>query len=224
MSNIIWLRLQQCDTDSLSLQWPWIQFNVYIAYSSDFSEIKLKVVRPISDYHYQTHDYSMTFNREKLGPIPYIQFTFLNVSYTFNDETMLRYIIKVLSKNFDDLDSFLPDCCCRLLLGAAPKGSGKDPKLDFIVEGCCCCCCVFGVVFTFPKSAKFVFSVEVEFPPNCFALGWVENEFPPAFKLLFTFGGQFKFDVDCTGLLPVVGHGLVFNCAKLLDPSIKGRS
>ena len=44
MSNIIWLRLQQCDTDSLLLKWPWIQFNVYIAYSSDFSEIKLKVV------------------------------------------------------------------------------------------------------------------------------------------------------------------------------------
>ena len=141
------------------------------------------------------------------------------IKQSFDNLTMYYHIT---SRNFDKLDCFLPDCWWRLLLGAAPKGSGKDPKLDFVVKGCCCC--VFGTVLTFPKSAKFVFSVEVELPPNGFVLGWVENEFPPAFKLLLTFGGQFKFDVDWTGLLPVVGHGLVFNCAKLLDPSIKSRS
>ena len=108
----------------------------------------------------------------------------------------------------------LPDCWWKLLFGAAPKGSGNDPKLGLVVEGC-----EFGIVLTFPKSAKFVFSCVEEEPLNGFALSWVENESPPVFKLLLTFGGQFKFDVDWTGLLPVVGHGLVFSWAKLLDPN-----
>ena len=107
----------------------------------------------------------------------------------------------------------LPDCWCKLLFGAAPKGSGNDPKLGFVVVGC-----EFGIVITFPKSAKFVFSCVDDEPLNGFAFSWVENESPPAFKLLLTFGGQFKFDVDWTGLLPVVGHGLVLSWAKLLDP------
>ena len=103
-----------------------------------------------------------------------------------------------------------------MLFGAAPNGSGKDPKLDLFVEGW-----VFGIELTFPKSAKFVVSCVEDDPLNDFSLGWVEKTSPPEFVLVLKFGGQFKFEVDWTGLLPVVGQGLVFSWAKLLEPNSK---
>ena len=78
-----------------------------------------------------------------------------------------------------------------MLFGAAPNGSGKDPKLDLFAEGW-----VFGIVLTFPKSAKFEVSCAEEDTLNGFSLGWVENASPPEFVLVVKFGGQFKFDVD----------------------------
>ena len=98
-----------------------------------------------------------------------------------------------------------------MLFGAAPNGSGNGlavailPALMFALDD---------KLFALLKSAKFEFVVEAEVSllrPS-FNPGLAANALsPPIFELLVTTGGQTKLAADCTGLLPVVGHGLVFN-------------
>ena len=107
----------------------------------------------------------------------------------------------------------LPDCVCRLLLGADPKGSGMGPNPDLFLDKF-----AFDEGFTLPKSAKLELCDDVvRLCGISLCMGCVENVSLPIFEPLSRLGGQFNCD-DWTGLLPVVGHGLVFNCVKLLDP------
>ena len=98
-----------------------------------------------------------------------------------------------------------------MLFGAAPNGSGNGPVVTILPA---LMVAFDDKLFTLLKSAKFEFAVEAEVPllrPS-FNPGLAENALsPPIFELLVTTGGQTKLAADCTGLLPVVGHGLVFN-------------
>ena len=98
-----------------------------------------------------------------------------------------------------------------MLFGAAPNGSGNGlavvilPALMVALDD---------KLFTLLKSAKFEFAVEakVSLLRPSFNPGLAANALSPTiFELLVTTGGQTKLAAVCTGLLPVVGHGLVFN-------------
>ena len=101
-------------------------------------------------------------------------------------------------------------------MGAAPKGSGNGPSVDLLLGWW-----GFENVLIFPKSAKLEFAFEEAIPSNRVSICFCCNARVSSsdFKLLVRFGGH-ACDVDWTGLLPVVGHGLVFSCAKLLVPGL----
>ena len=96
----------------------------------------------------------------------------------------------------------LPDCWGYAFPGA-PKVEADDDELLRLLL----------------KSAKLEFADDVETASNLFSLNvpvcCVENMLSEAFMppaiVVPAGGGQTKFEVDCTGLLPVLGHGLVFN-------------